>query len=254
MTAIRLKYAGWAAAAILFGLGGLVWAATPTAIITSVVPKPDAKQVIITYTLVSEADCLIFVQVSTNGGANYDLPARSFSGNGYGANVKPGGGKKIVWDMGADWGGQYSKQVLFKVIANDGYACYVDNGDGTVTDNATGLMWTRNANHGMMLYEAATNYCRNLDFAGYKDWRLPAVQIKGKGQAEFESLGHHGGGVPYEAPGTPFMAVQLGAYWSSVTNTNDQELAFCMYMTNGSVRAGERSSVSFVWPVRGEQK
>lgn len=50
---------------------------------------------------------------------------------------------------------------------------FTDNGDGTVTDNNTGLMWQKN-DGGEMTFENAVNYCKNLSLAGYTDWRLPA--------------------------------------------------------------------------------
>ena len=53
---------------------------------------------------------------------------------------------------------------------------FVDNGNGTVTDNATGLTWTQNDSGSGMDYEAALNYCESLDTAGSSDWRLPNVK------------------------------------------------------------------------------
>ena len=50
---------------------------------------------------------------------------------------------------------------------------YTDNGDGTVTDNNTGLMWQK-TDGGEMTYENAVTYCNGLTLAGYSDWRLPA--------------------------------------------------------------------------------
>lgn len=63
----------------------------------------------------------VSILVSTNGGAFYNLPASSFSGN-VGAGVSPGSNRKITWDAGADWGGQFSSLVRFKVGASDGWA------------------------------------------------------------------------------------------------------------------------------------
>ena len=56
---------------------------------------------------------------------------------------------------------------------------YTDNKNGTITDNCTGLMWIKDAmgpgaNNGTaMTWEQAVDFCNNLDFAGYTDWRLP---------------------------------------------------------------------------------
>ncbi len=53
---------------------------------------------------------------------------------------------------------------------------FVDNGDGTVSDNATGLTWTQNDSASGMNWESALNYCESLDYAGSTDWRLPNVK------------------------------------------------------------------------------
>ena len=55
---------------------------------------------------------------------------------------------------------------------------YQDNGDGTVTDRATGLTWQQSGSQKMLEYEDAKKYVEGLNrdrFAGYTDWRLPTV-------------------------------------------------------------------------------
>ncbi len=49
---------------------------------------------------------------------------------------------------------------------------FTDNGDGTITDNITGLMWQK-ADGGEMTYENSVTYCSSLSLGGYYDWRLP---------------------------------------------------------------------------------
>jgi hypothetical protein len=48
----------------------------------------------------------------------------------------------------------------------------VDNGDGTVTDMSTGLMWQQDE-AGAMTWEGALTYCETLELGGHSDWRLP---------------------------------------------------------------------------------
>jgi hypothetical protein len=56
-----------------------------------------------------------------------------------------------------------------------------DNGDGTVSDRATGLMWQQQDSgmipgapgDGAMTWEEALGWCESLDDAGHADWRLP---------------------------------------------------------------------------------
>lgn len=57
-----------------------------------------------------------------------------------------------------------------------GVNSFVDNGDGTITDLATGLMWLESDSEESMNWEEALNWCEDLDYAGYTDWRLPDVK------------------------------------------------------------------------------
>ena len=48
-----------------------------------------------------------------------------------------------------------------------------DNGDGSITDYATGLMWTQNDGGYGMSWPDALIYAKNAVIAGHNDWRLP---------------------------------------------------------------------------------
>lgn len=50
---------------------------------------------------------------------------------------------------------------------------FIDNGDGTVTDRTTALMWMKEDSKKGMSWEEALAYCESLELAGYTDWRLP---------------------------------------------------------------------------------
>jgi hypothetical protein len=50
---------------------------------------------------------------------------------------------------------------------------FTNNGNGTISDNATGLMWMQNDNAQAVNWENALVYAENFEFAGYSDWRLP---------------------------------------------------------------------------------
>jgi len=50
---------------------------------------------------------------------------------------------------------------------------FTDNLNGTITDNATGLMWMQDDNGEGLLWEDALMYAEDFEFAGYDDWRLP---------------------------------------------------------------------------------
>jgi len=56
---------------------------------------------------------------------------------------------------------------------NYGKNNFIDNGDGTVSDYATGLMWQKADDGNARDWEASLAYSENLELAGYTDWRLP---------------------------------------------------------------------------------
>lgn len=55
------------------------------------------------------------------------------------------------------------------------FGIFHDNGDGTVSDFSTGLMWQQATGPGVMTSEDARDYCEGLLLAGYSDWRVPQV-------------------------------------------------------------------------------
>lgn len=50
---------------------------------------------------------------------------------------------------------------------------FLDNQDGTITDQATGLVWMQADSGKAMNWKQALSYAENLEYAGYDDWRLP---------------------------------------------------------------------------------
>jgi hypothetical protein len=60
-------------------------------------------------------------------------------------------------------------------VRGDSYGVndFKDNGDGTITDSASGLMWQQADSGFGMIWEDALDYAENLELAGYSDWRLP---------------------------------------------------------------------------------
>lgn len=92
---------------------------------------------------------------------------------------------------------------------------FKDVGDGTIVDNATGLMWGKDANgdtgYGgqVNLWAFAIDYATALSFAGYTGWRLPNV-------FELMSL------LDYELPSLTFNTIIQNTggkgFWTSTTN------------------------------------
>ena len=56
---------------------------------------------------------------------------------------------------------------------------FIDNGDGTLTDRVTGLMWGKECSSKLYQYYGAEKYIsglNNKEFAGYSDWRIPTLE------------------------------------------------------------------------------
>lgn len=53
---------------------------------------------------------------------------------------------------------------------------FVDNKNGTITDQATGLMWSTNDSEKGLDWKNALQYAENSNLAGYTDWRLSNVK------------------------------------------------------------------------------
>ena len=53
---------------------------------------------------------------------------------------------------------------------------YRDNGDGTVTDLHTGLMWQKTPGVEQYTWAEAAAYAADLRLAGYDDWRVPTIK------------------------------------------------------------------------------
>ena len=85
-----------------------------------------------------------------------------------------------AWAVTSDDGivyNSYNKASVYGVRAVRGgqpSPVLVDNGDGTVTDTRSGLMWEQ-AEPGDMTWSGAIDYCETLDLAGHDDWRLPSL-------------------------------------------------------------------------------
>ncbi|MCB1186881.1 DUF1566 domain-containing protein [bacterium] len=54
---------------------------------------------------------------------------------------------------------------------------YTDNGDGTITDNNTGLMWVQTPNNlQKVTYAQTAGIAAGLNTGGYTDWRVPTIK------------------------------------------------------------------------------
>jgi hypothetical protein len=68
-----------------------------------------------------------------------------------------------------------NRQFVRYVRGNPAYGTndFVDSGDGTVTDRATGLIWQQGDSREALNWPQALAYAETLELAGAEDWRLP---------------------------------------------------------------------------------
>lgn len=116
---------------------------------------------------------------------------------------------------------------------------FVNNGDQTVSDSSTHLMWQKEDSQNELNWEDAIDYCEALDLANYSDWRLPNAK-------ELQSI------VDYtKSPDTTNSAAidtdyfnatliinenaedDYGFYWASTTHQNMMNGKNAVYLSFG---------------------
>jgi len=129
---------------------------------------------------------------------------------------------------------------------------FTDNGNGTVTDNMTGLIWLKNGscygarNWAEALSDAnglASGSCGLTDGSIAGDWRLANVR-------EISSLTDFSRSFPALPAGHLFTNVQPSFYWSSTTIAGYTVSAWTVPMHSGGVHYDDKGTSHYVWPVR----
>jgi hypothetical protein len=144
---------------------------------------------------------------------------------------------------------------------------YADNGDGTVTDSRTGLMWEKNSDDDSIhdkdnLYDWDEAFARiaslnAMSFAGHTDWRLPNLR-------ELTSIISYGSVLPAVlsafdtacAPGCTVLTCSCSVYgsipyWTSTTHVFFTEDAWGVFFRDGEVLNGFKTNPTHVRAVRG---
>jgi hypothetical protein len=142
----------------------------------------------------------------------------------------------------------------------DNVSRFVDCGNGTVTDGATGIVWLLDADCFFLDYSGANTaaatlgdgQCGLTDGSSPGDWRLatreewqailapscPAPRIVGNGAS---------GGCYVNAPWA--SGVQL-TYWSSSTDSGNTQGAWGASLSTGTLVGASKAGSRFAWPVR----
>jgi len=136
---------------------------------------------------------------------------------------------------------------------------YSDNGDGTLTDPVTGLIWQQVQTDERRSQADAVQACDALELAGYDDWRLPSIQelfsiadVDGLPGSTFfingvfdlryaDPDGQYVDGMPFDL---------AGQSWSATYNTAGEQ-AYIYNFFNGDLRTYSANENFFYRCVRG---
>ena len=140
---------------------------------------------------------------------------------------------------------------------------FLDNKDGTVTDNLTGLIWLKNTKcFKMMDWESAILATKGLkdgdcgpdsalvlsDGSSAGDWRLPTMK-------ELCILIDYSKRNPALPDGHMFSDFPSGYFWSSTALDSHPEMAWIVYMESGTTCYDDiKNHAGHIWPVRGPEK
>jgi len=119
---------------------------------------------------------------------------------------------------------------------------FTDNGDQTVTDNHTMLMWQQVASslrqaQGATTWESALTHCESLTLANHEDWRLPNIKEL-RSISNDETLSNPSVNTTY------FTLAQSSPYWSSTTLSNNTTQAWFVDFQYGLVSHQEKTTSS----------
>lgn len=143
---------------------------------------------------------------------------------------------------------------------------FTDNGDGTITDTNTGLMWAKKSDDGSIhdkdnshnwgaAFSVHVAGLNAANFAGHNDWRLPNVK-------ELQSIVNYENVSPAVSPAfntgcapgctvTTCSCTQAYFYWSSTSFAGSPDGAWSVSFFYGDVNGNFKSDSLFVRAVRG---
>jgi hypothetical protein len=142
---------------------------------------------------------------------------------------------------------------------------YTDNGDGTVTDNKTGLIWLKNAICiGEMDWYSAQERIANLAHGecGLDDgswpgtWRLATKtewQEMLNMKYRWPALSNAAATGKWKE-GDAFVGVRSSGYWSATTLAFANSYAWYVNLFHGNMQNASKNITRHVWPVRDGKK
>jgi hypothetical protein len=170
----------------------------------------------------------------------------------YWSSTSPAYNTSHAWGVNCDYGNDNhnAKDSSYYVRAVRGGQCWsfdnlVINGDRTITDIASGMMWELETKNTKQTWKNAMDYCENASTAMYTDWRLPE-------QKEIRTIVNFTRYLP--AMNIDFFHDTMSAfYWSSTSDASYTGRAWGVYFYYGSGNLNAKDSSYYVRAVRGGQ-
>jgi len=132
--------------------------------------------------------------------------------------------------------------IILGVNINGWCGNFKDNGDATVTDNATGLTWQQEDDNVQRAWEEAITYCEGLNIANHQDWRLPNIK-------ELRTIVDLTTSSPVIDP-IVFPGTNSSRYWSATTYAEVSVSAWYVNFYEGNVSTYSKSLTFYVRCVR----
>ncbi len=123
---------------------------------------------------------------------------------------------------------------------------YADNGNGTITDNVTTLMWQKQDDGTTRNLANAITYCNGLALGGYTDWRLPS---------RMDIITIVNFGTSYPAIDTTYFpgTQSLSPYGASTIYASNTNFVWRVIFDDGTVKYEDKTYNAYIRCVRGQQ-
>jgi hypothetical protein len=121
-----------------------------------------------------------------------------------------------------------SQTTQINCLSDTNLTKFKDNGNGTITDHCTKLLWQKSASDTQPTWDQAQTYCSNLNLGKKTGWKVPTIQEL------FSIVNYSNTNGIYAYPLFDFgESNETGLYlWSSTPNVGNSGFAWQIQFTN----------------------